>query len=44
MLLIDFSYPWFHTTADTVDKCSADSLGQVGRAVMEAVEAPYTKE
>jgi Zn-dependent M28 family amino/carboxypeptidase len=40
VLLIDFSYKWFHTTADTPDKCSAASLGQVGRAVMEAVEAP----
>ena len=40
VLVIDFNYPSFHTTADTLDKCSADSLGQVGRAVMEAVEAP----
>ena len=40
ILLIDFKYPWFHTTGDTPDKCSALSLGQVGRAVMEAVEAP----
>ena len=40
VLLIDFSYKWFHTTADTIDKCSAASLGQVGRTVMEAVEAP----
>lgn len=40
VLLIDFSYKWFHTTADTPDKCSAASLGQVGRTVMEAVEAP----
>lgn len=39
VLLIDFSYKWFHTTADTPDKCSASSLGQVGRTVMEAVEA-----
>jgi glutaminyl-peptide cyclotransferase len=38
-LLIDFTYSAFHTTADTVDKCSPDSLGQVGRTVMEAVEA-----
>lgn len=40
VLLIDFSYPWFHTTADTPDKCSSESLGQVGRTVMEALEAP----
>jgi Zn-dependent M28 family amino/carboxypeptidase len=31
--LIDFDYlPW-HTTSDTVDKCSADSLRKVGTAV-----------
>lgn len=40
VLLIDFQYRWFHTTGDTADKCSASSLGQVGRTVMEAVEAP----
>ena len=40
VLLIDFSYKWFHTTADTVDKCSAESLGQAARTVMEAVEEP----
>lgn len=39
VLLIDFNYQWFHTTADTPDKCSPDSLGQVGRTVMEAVAA-----
>ncbi len=39
ILLIDFDYPYFHTTEDTPDKCSAESLGQVGRAVMEAVES-----
>lgn len=40
VLLIDFSYKFFHTTADTPDKCSPESLGQVGRTVMEAVEVP----
>jgi glutaminyl-peptide cyclotransferase len=40
VLMIDFSYASFHTTADTLDKCSPDSLGQVGRAIMEAVETP----
>jgi glutaminyl-peptide cyclotransferase len=39
VLLIDFDYVWFHTTGDTLDKCSPDSLGQVGRTVMEAVAA-----
>ena len=33
MDLIDFTYPHWHTLADTVDKCSADSLGKVGKAV-----------
>ena len=28
--LIDFSYPWWHTTQDTPDKCSAESLREVG--------------
>ncbi len=32
--LIDFSYPYWHTTADTPDKVSADSLEQVGRALL----------
>jgi glutaminyl-peptide cyclotransferase len=40
VLLIDFTYASFHTTADTPDKCSPESLGQVGRTVMEAVEQP----
>jgi Zn-dependent M28 family amino/carboxypeptidase len=29
--LIDFDYPAWHTAADTVDKCSAESLGKVGK-------------
>jgi hypothetical protein len=37
--VIDFDYPYWHTTADTPDKCSADSLGQVGRTVLAALEA-----
>jgi glutaminyl-peptide cyclotransferase len=31
--LIDFRYPHWHTLADTPDKCSAGSLGAVGRLV-----------
>jgi glutaminyl-peptide cyclotransferase len=31
--LIDFQYPHWHTLADTPDKCSAGSLGAVGRLV-----------
>ena len=33
--IIDIEYPYWHTTADTLDKISADSLAQVGR-VLEA--------
>jgi Zn-dependent M28 family amino/carboxypeptidase len=33
MDLIDFTYPHWHTLADTVDKCSPESLGKVGKAV-----------
>lgn len=29
--LIDFDYPAWHTQSDTVDKCSAESLGKVGK-------------
>ena len=36
-LVIDYEYPWYHTMDDLPDKCSAESLGQVGRAVMEAI-------
>jgi glutaminyl-peptide cyclotransferase len=35
--VIDFDYRYWHTTADTPDKCSADSLGQVGRAILAAL-------
>lgn len=38
-LIIDYDYPWYHTMEDLPDKCSAESLGQVGRAVMEAINA-----
>jgi glutaminyl-peptide cyclotransferase len=34
--LIDFTYPYWHTLKDTVDKCSAQSLQKVGTLV-EAV-------
>lgn len=39
ILVIDFHYESFHTVADTLDKCSPASLGQVGRTLLEAVEA-----
>jgi len=35
--VIDFDYLYWHTRADTPDKCSPDSLGQVGRAVLRAI-------
>jgi Zn-dependent M28 family amino/carboxypeptidase len=35
-LVIDFDYePFFNTTADTIDKCSAQSLESVGRTTLE---------
>lgn len=34
-LLIDFDYPFWHTTDDTMDKLSAASLEAVGRTVQE---------
>lgn len=35
--LIDFDYPAWHTLADTPDKCSADSLHQIGRLLVELI-------
>lgn len=35
--VIDFDYPYWHTTADTPDKCSAESLAQVGRTILQAI-------
>jgi glutaminyl-peptide cyclotransferase len=31
--LIDFDYPYWHTTADTLDKLSAPALESVGRTL-----------
>ncbi len=31
--IIDFDYPYWHTTQDTADKVSAESLGRVGRVM-----------
>jgi hypothetical protein len=33
--IIDFDYPYWHTTADTVDKVSAESLDAVGETLLE---------
>jgi glutaminyl-peptide cyclotransferase len=32
--LIDFDYPFWHTLADTPDKCSAESLAAVGTVIL----------
>ncbi|MBI3871793.1 MAG: M28 family peptidase [candidate division Zixibacteria bacterium] len=33
--VIDLDYPYWHTTGDTAEHCSASSLGTVGRVVLE---------
>ncbi len=33
--IIDFDYPYYHTTADTIDKISPQSLAQVGRTLQQ---------
>jgi hypothetical protein len=38
--LIDFDYPYWHTIADTPDKCSAESLGKIGRLVLMMLYGP----
>jgi len=35
--VIDFDYAHWHTTADTPDKCSPESLAQVGRTLLAAL-------
>ncbi|MBI3241440.1 MAG: M28 family peptidase [Chloroflexi bacterium] len=37
--LIDFDYPFWHTTADTTDKVSAASLERVGRVIETYLES-----
>jgi len=37
--LIDFDYPYWHTTQDTADKVSAESLERVGRVLERWVES-----
>ncbi len=41
--LIDFDYPYWHTTQDTADKVSADSLARVGRVLESLLEAGAMK-
>ena len=38
--LIDFDYPQWHTTADTPDKCSGDSLAEIGRLMLDMIFNP----
>jgi len=35
--VIDFDYPYWHTLADTPDKCSPESLRQVGEAILHYI-------
>ena len=35
--IIDMDYPYWHTQADTPDKCSAESLGEIGRVLVAAI-------
>lgn len=35
--IIDFDYPYWHTQEDTPDKCSAESLEEVGRVIVAAI-------
>lgn len=37
IVLIDYSYPYWHTTSDTIERCSADSLQIVGDVVLRFV-------
>jgi glutaminyl-peptide cyclotransferase len=40
-LVIDFEYePWFNTSRDTIDKCSAASLEAVGRTLLRYLYIP----
>jgi Zn-dependent M28 family amino/carboxypeptidase len=35
--VIDFDYPYWHTTEDTPDKCSPESLQQIGDVLVEII-------
>ena len=36
-LIIDFDYPYFHTTKDTIDKCSEKSLKVIGDSILSYI-------
>jgi hypothetical protein len=38
--IIDFDYPYWHTTHDTVDRCSSESLGAVGKVLLSVITRP----
>ena len=38
--IIDFDYPYWHTSGDTPDKCSGKSLAEVGRVVTAWLNLP----
>lgn len=42
--LIDFDYPYWHTQADTPDKCSYESLAEVGRVITAAIFDPRIRD
>ncbi len=42
--IIDFDYPYWHTTQDTPDKVSAESLERVGRVLEVWLEGPGEQE
>jgi glutaminyl-peptide cyclotransferase len=35
--IIDFTYPYWHTLQDTPDKCSKESLGAVGKVLLQVL-------
>jgi len=41
--IIDFDYPYWHTTEDTPDKVSGDSLARVGRVIESLLEGAEIK-
>ena len=42
--LIDFDYPYWHTTLDTANRCSGESLQKVGRVLLRWVCEPPEKQ
>jgi glutaminyl-peptide cyclotransferase len=42
--IIDFDYPYWHTTLDVPDHCSGESLRKVGRVLMQWVCEPPAKQ